>query len=336
MHYTICFFIAVVFCLNSCARELKVIATFPDLKWAAEQIGGNEVRVEALGKGNQDPHHVDAKPSFMLALNKADVFIQNGMEQEIGWVPPLLEGARNSKILHGAPGFIDVSEGIQPKEVPLVMDRSLGDVHPSGNPHFLVDPVCMLIVMDNIYKGLAKNRPEKQDYFKENLATARKDLLARLIGGQLVEALGIDSARHLFESGEFDRKAEENALPAPLGGWMSMAKALKGAEVICYHQSWKYFTDRFGMVIAGYLEPKPGIPPSPSHLLKMKNKIISESIPIIITDTYHNPKTGEKLAAATTASALWLPNLVGGVKSIETYPQLIEYNLEKMLAALSK
>jgi zinc/manganese transport system substrate-binding protein len=336
MHYALCFFITAVFFHNSFAGKLNVIATFPDLKWAAEQIGGNEVKVEALGKGNQDPHHVDAKPSFMLKLNKADVFIQNGMEQEIGWVPPLLEGARNAKILHGAPGFIDVSKGIKPKEVPLVMDRSLGDVHPAGNPHFLIDPVCMLVVMDNIYNGLVKNRAEKQNYFKEKLDIVRKDLLVKLIGGQIVEALGVDSVRIMLMSGEFDQKLENNALPAPLGGWMLKAKTLRGLNIICYHQSWKYFTDRFGMKIVGYLEPKPGIPPSPSHLLQIKNKITSESIPMIITDTYHNPKTGEKLGAQTNAKALWLPNLVGGVKSVETYPQLIEYNLEKMLASLSK
>jgi zinc/manganese transport system substrate-binding protein len=327
---------ALLLCFAVGAGPLKVIATFPDLKWAAERIGGAEVKVVSLGKGNQDPHHVDAKPSFMLMLNKCDVFIQNGLEQEIGWVPPLLEGARNPKILKGAPGFIDASEGIKPKEIPLSADRSLGDVHPSGNPHYLIDPVCMLIVMDNICNGLVKNRSGKQDFFKKNLAAAQKDLLVNLIGGQLVEALGIDSARHVLMSGEFDRQLEENALPAPLGGWMLKAKALRGVSVICYHQSWKYFTDRFGMTIAGYLEPKPGIPPSGAHLLQIKNKILAESIPVIITDTYHNPKTGEKLAAVTPARALWLPNLVGGVKGVETYPALFEYNLGKILDALSK
>ena len=156
-------YVVPLLCFAIWAGPLKVIATFPDLKWAAEQIGGIEVKVKALGKGNQDPHHVDAKPSFMLILNKCDVFIQNGLEQEIGWVPPLLEGARNPKILKGATGFIDASEGIKAKEIPLSADRSLGDVHPSGNPHYLIDPVCMLIVMDNIYKGLARNRSEKRD-----------------------------------------------------------------------------------------------------------------------------------------------------------------------------
>jgi zinc/manganese transport system substrate-binding protein len=323
-------------CFAAGAGQLKVIATFPDLKWAAEQIGGVEVKVEALGKGNQDPHHVDAKPSFMLILNKCDVFIQNGLEQEIGWVPPLLEGARNPKILKGAPGFIDASESIKPKEIPLIADRSLGDVHPSGNPHYLIDPVCMLVVMDNIFQGLARNRPEKRDFFKKNLDTAQKDLLAKLIGGTLVDTLGLDSARVLLSSGEFDLMMKKNTLPAPLGGWMHQAKTLRGIKIICYHQSWKYFTDRFGISIAGYLEPKPGIPPSPAHLIEIKNRILAEAIPVIITDTYHNPKTGEKLAMETKAKALWLPNLVGGVKGMETYPALFEYNLQHIIDALPK
>ncbi|MBN1129275.1 MAG: zinc ABC transporter substrate-binding protein [Chitinispirillaceae bacterium] len=328
--------IVVGFFFAATAGPLKVIATFPDLKWAAEQIGGTEVKVEALGKGNQDPHHVDAKPSFMLILNKCDVFIQNGLEQEIGWVPPLLEGARNPKIVKGAPGFIDASEGITAKEIPLTADRSLGDVHPSGNPHFLIDPVCMLVVMDNIYEGLVRNRAEKQGFFKNNLDAAQKGLLASLVGAELVAAIGVDVLRKMFESGEFEQKLGENTLPAPLGGWMFNAKSLQGMKIICYHQSWKYFTDRFGMTIVGYLEPKPGIPPSGAHLLAIKNKILAESIPVIITDTYHNPKTGEKLAAETPAKALWLPNLVGGVKGVETYPALIEYNLDNILNALSE
>jgi zinc/manganese transport system substrate-binding protein len=329
-------FIAAVVCSTAWGGPLKVIATFPDLKWAAEQIGGAEVKVEALGRGNQDPHHVDAKPSFMLMLSKCDIFIQNGLEQEIGWVPPLLEGARNPKILKGATGFIDASEGIKAKEIPLSADRSLGDVHPSGNPHYLIDPVCMLTVLENIHKGFVRNRPGKQAYFNENLKRSQNDLLVKLIGMPLVKALGLDSARLLLLSNEFVSMMKEKSLPAPVEGWMKKAQPLIGASVICYHQSWKYFTDRFGMAIVGYLEPKPGIPPSPAHLLQMKNKIIDESIPLIITDTYHNSKTGEKLAKMTKATALWLPNLVGGIKEVTTYPQLFEYNLGKILDALSR
>ncbi|MBN1309069.1 MAG: zinc ABC transporter substrate-binding protein [Chitinispirillaceae bacterium] len=328
-------FISAVFCVNAWSGPLKVIATFPDLKWAAEQIGGAEVTVEALGKGNQDPHHVDAKPSFMLMLSKCNIFIQNGLEQEIGWVPPLLEGARNPKILKGAPGFIDASEGIKAKEIPLSADRSLGDVHPSGNPHYLIDPVCMLTVLENVYKGFVHNRPDKQAYFNKNLMQSQNDLLVKLIGMPLVTALGPDSTRKLLLSDEFASLIKKNRLPAPVEGWMKKAQPLNGVNIICYHQSWKYFTDRFGMAIVGYLEPKPGIPPSPAHLLTMKNKIIDESIPLIITDTYHSPKTGEKLAKMTKAKALWLPNLVGGTKEVTTYPQLFEYNLGKILDALS-
>ncbi|MBN1575375.1 MAG: zinc ABC transporter substrate-binding protein [Chitinispirillaceae bacterium] len=330
------FLIAAVSCFTAWAGPLKVIATFPDLKWAAEQIGGAEVKVEALGRGNQDPHHVDAKPSFMLMLNKCDIFIQNGLEQEIGWVPPLLEGARNPKILKGAAGFIDASEGIRPKEIPLSADRGLGDVHPSGNPHYLIDPVCMLTVLENIHEGFVRNRPDKQAYFDENLKASKTDLLVKLIGMPLLKALGPDSVRALLFSDEFAAMIKENRLPAPVEGWIKKAQPFNGVTVICYHQSWKYFTDRFGMTIVGYLEPKPGIPPSPAHLLQMKNKILDESIPLIITDTYHNPKTGNKLAEMTKVKALWLPNLVGGVKEVTTYPGLFEYNLGKILDALSK
>jgi ABC-type Zn uptake system ZnuABC Zn-binding protein ZnuA len=318
------------------AGKLKVIATFPDLKWAAEQVGGTEIKVEALAKGSQDPHHVDAKPSFMLKLNRADVFIQNGMEQEIGWVPPLLEGARNAKILKGASGFIDVSIGIEPKEVPVKVDRSLGDVHPSGNPHFLMDPACVLVVFDNIFNGFAGVRPEKSEYFKNNLDAAKKDLLKKLIGEPLVTALGIEQAQSLLLSGEFDKQWKNKTLPAEVEGWLLKAKPLENVKVLYYHQSWKYFTDRFKIKIAGYMEPKPGIPPSPAHLLKQKNKIINEKIPLIVTSTYHHPKTGKKLEKMTSAKALWLPNLVGGVESVKTYPDLIEHNIGQMVNALSR
>ncbi|OGJ87370.1 MAG: hypothetical protein A2268_14550 [Candidatus Raymondbacteria bacterium RifOxyA12_full_50_37] len=336
MKYAICLLGIFAFCINAHAGKLRVIATFPDLQWAAEQIGKDEITVEALGQGNQDPHHVDAKPSFMLKLNKADIFIQNGMEQEIGWVPPLLEGARNAKILKGSPGFIDVSKGIPAKEVPVTLDRSLGDVHPGGNPHFLIDPGCMLVVFDNICEGFENNRPEKQEYFRNNLSVSKKALLARIVGEALVTALGTDEAQRFLMSGDLERSLNENTLPAPLGGWLLKARPLKGTKIICYHQSWKYFTDRFGLNIVGYLEPKPGIPPSPAHLLQVKNRIIGEKIPLIITDTYNSPKTGEKLEELTGARALWLPNLVRGAAHIKTYDELIENNLNEMLKALSK
>jgi ABC-type Zn uptake system ZnuABC Zn-binding protein ZnuA len=155
-----------------------------------------------------------------------------------------------------------------------------------------------------------------------------------MIGGSLAKALGTDEAQRLLLSGELDLKSKENTLPAPLGGWMASAAPLRGVKIICYHQSWKYFTDRFGMVIEGYLEPKPGIPPSPAHLLQIKNRIINAKIPIILTATYHNPKTGEKLEKETKAKALWLPNLVGGAKKVKTYPELIDHNLKKILGAL--
>src|SRR5947209_11965320 len=210
--------------------QLKVVATTPDLASVAREIGGNRVNVVALAKPTEDPHFVDAKPSFIVTLNRTDALVEGGAELELGWLPPLLENSRNSKVAAGAPGRIVASEGIRLLEIPTSFDRSKGDIHSLGNPHFMIDPAAAKVVARNIASHFAQLDPKNASTYNANLAR--------------------------FNS----------RIDAKLAEWQKQLAPYRGAKIVTYHRDFIYFAQRFGLSIVDELEPKPGIAPSPAHL----------------------------------------------------------------------
>ncbi|MFQ5710039.1 MAG: metal ABC transporter substrate-binding protein, partial [bacterium] len=261
------------------------------------------VDVFPVAKGYQDPHFVDAKPSYMIKLRKADAFVQVGLDLEIGWVPPLLQGARNKKILWGGSGYINASKGISLLQVPTEDPSKLraeGDIHIYGNPHYWLDPLNGKVIAENICAGLIKIAPEDEPYFRQNLES-------------------------------FEQKVD-NATQR----WAEMMKPYQGTEIYAYHDSWPYFEQRFGLKIAGFLEPKPGIPPTPKYLVKVIKNMKRKNIKIIIIEPYYPAKSADLVAKNTGAIVVPLAPEVGGQPGVDDYFKLFDYNINKLIEAFNQ
>lgn len=292
--------VALSFTTAAAHAKLVVVATTPDLAAIAKEVGGDQVEITTLARPTEDPHFVDAKPSFIVKLNKADALIEGGAELEIGWLPSLLAGARNPKIQAGQPGRILGNEGIAMREVPAALDRSKGDLHAAGNPHFLVDPLNVRIVAQHLADAFGKLDPKSAEKFAAN----------------------------------FDQFA--NALDAKLVEWEKTMAPFKGREVVAYHNSWLYFAEQFGLKIELFLEPKPGIPPSPAHLAGVMAKMKERNARVVIVDPYLNRKTAETAARGTGATVLDVAQFPGGVKGTEGgYIPLMDYLVNSLARALA-
>ena len=287
--------IAFVTAASSASGQIRVVATTPDLASVAREIGGDRVNVVALAKPTEDPHYVDAKPSHIVTLNRADALIEGGAELELGWLPPLLENSRNSKISAGAPGRIVASEGVKMLEVPTSFDRSKGDVHSLGNPHFMIDPVTVKIIARNIAAHFAQIYPKNAATYNGNLA-------------------------------RFNTK-----LDAKYADWQKQLAPYRGARIVTYHKDFVYLAQRFGLSVVDELEPKPGIAPSPAHLAQVIGKMKSSNAKVILVQPFQNRKTAETVARQTGATVLDISQQPGAVPNTTTYFDLMD-NIVKTLA----
>jgi len=285
-------------CALSCHAKIKVVATLPDLASLAREIGGDNVEVTAMAKPTEDSHFVDARPSFVVQLRDADVLIDGGAELEVGWLPPLLQNARNPKIDVGKPGRVQASQGVKLMNVPDNVSRAAGDVHVLGNPHFVVDPIIAKTVALHIAQSFG----------------------------------GVDPPNAAAYSANY--KKFEATINAKLQEWGTAMLPFKGQSVVAYHDSWPYFAHRFGVNIDTFLEPKPGIPPSPSHLSEVIEKMKSQKIKAIIVEPFHDRKVAEKVASATGAKVVNFAQYPGGLPGTETYVKLIDKLVANLSAAL--
>jgi ABC-type Zn uptake system ZnuABC Zn-binding protein ZnuA len=292
---SICFAsLAITFFLFVSAEDalakVRVVSSLPDFAAIAKEVGGDKVDVKSLAKGYQDPHFVDGKPSFILDLNKADLLIHDGLELEIGWLPPLVTGARNSKILPYNIGNLDCSTLISNiLEVPTTkVDRSMGDIHPSGNPHYMLDPRNGIAVAKGIADRLKEIDPENASYYDERLG---------------------DFVKHLS---------------AKIKEWDEKLAPYKGTQIVTYHKSWTYFIDWAGFDEVGNVEPKPGIPPSPSYVAELIKQIQRMNVKLVIAESFYPQKTPALIAQKAGTSFLTLPSEVGGRDGINTYSDLFD------------
>ena len=279
--------------------KLNVVATTEDLASLTREVGGDKVTVTALAKGYQDPHFVDPKPSFILAVSRADLLVAVGRELEIGWLPPLLSSSRNAKVQPGSAGYLDASAGVHILELPTgQVTRAMGDVHPLGNPHYWLDP-----------------------------ANGRR--MAQAIATKLGELAPADKAFFSQRYADFDTR-----LAAAEKRWDATMAPYKGAKVVTYHRSWPNFMERFRLDVMGYVEPKPGIPPSPSHTLELIEDMKRQGVKLIVVEPYFDPKTPQAIASQVGGQVLTLAPSVGGAKNVTDYIQLFDYNVNQLAAGL--
>ena len=286
--------------MTSLLLALKVVATTPEYGAIAAVVGGDQVKVTTLAKPTEDPHFVDAKPSHIVALSRADVLIEGGADLEVGWLPPLVEGARNAKINAGGPGHVRASEGIQLLDVPVALDRSLGDLHAAGNPHFMMDPVNAKIVANHVC-----------------------DVFCKLDSGSC-------------PAYQKNRDALDAKLTAKLDEWGKALAPFKGKPIVTYHPTWRYFAARFGLVSEVYLEPKPGIPPSPPHLAEVMQKMTEQKIGVVLVEPFQSRKTAEAVAQRTGASVVDVCQFPGGLPGTDgDYVALLDADVKTIATALA-
>src|SRR5512139_886406 len=280
---------------------VNVMTATEDLADLARQVGGDRVKVESIARGYQDPHFVEAKPSFILKLSKAALLVVVGRELEVGWLPPLLQQSRNPRIQPGAEGYLDASLTARILEIPTgQITRAMGDVHPQGNPHYWLDPENARVIAKSICDKLTQFRPADRGYVEQRLA----DFSARL-----AEAL---------------KK------------WTAQMAPYKGTKVVTYHRSFPNFAERFGLDIIGYVEPRPGIPPSPSHTLDLINEMKRQNVKLVLVEPYFDLKTPNSIGRATGAEVLVMPPSVGGVKEVTDYFKLFDYDINLLIGALKR
>ena len=294
--------LAAAFALSVGSRALatlRVVATTPEYGALAVTIGGDRVSVVTLAKPTEDPHFVDAKPSHIVTLNRADVLIEGGAELETGWLPPLLDGARNSRIAAGMPGHIRASEGIRLLDVPAALDRSQGDIHAAGNPHFMMDPQNARIVAQHIAGTFcALDAPSCPAY--------KAGLDAFLV-----------------------------TLDARSAAWTEALAPFKGTSIVTYHPTWRYFTQRFGLVSTLFLEPKPGIPPSPPHLAEVMRTMTEQKIRVVLVEPFQSRKTAEAVAGRTGAVVVDVCQFPGGLPGTQNdYLALIDADVKAIVAGV--
>ena len=291
--------LAAVFCQPAVAK-LTVGATTPDLASIAKEIGGDHIDLTILAKPTEDPHFVDAKPSLIVKLNRADVLVEGGAELEIGWLPNLLDQSRNAKLAAGAPGHVVCSQGVPLKEIPTALDRSKGDIHAAGNPHYLVDPANAKIVAQNITEAFCGLDEKSAAAYRANL-------------------------KHFTE-----------ALDAKKVEWQKQLEPFKGQQVVAYHNSWLYFGDCFGLKIDLFLEPKPGVPATPRHLADVILKMKADKMHVILVDPYLDRRTAETVASRTGATVVDMTQFPGGIKGSEGgYIALMDYLVNAVAKALA-
>lgn len=294
--FSLFLFIAAVSIVN--ASPIRVVTTTADLRSITEMIGGNKVSVQSIATGYQNPHFVDPKPSYIISLSNADLFVTVGLDLETGWSPQLLSSSRNSKIQKGSPGYVDASEGVGLLQVPSSVNRGEGDIHIYGNPHYWLDPLNGKVIARNIANGLERIDPSNKAFYEANLET----FWTRI-----------------------DQKLRE---------WQTKMAPYRGAKVIAYHNEWVYFERRFGLEIVDFMEPKPGIPPSPSQLVKVIKEVTANKIKVIISSPYFTTSSSDVVAKQTGVKELTLATSVGAFSNIKNYFDLFDYDIDQLVAVL--
>ena len=284
---------------SSGAERLNIVTTTTDLADLARNIGGDKVSVISLSRGNQDLHSIEPRPSMVINIKNADLLIVVGMDLDM-WSKSLADAGRNSKVMIGSRGYLDASINVPKLDVPAKVDASMGDIHIYGNPHYWLSPVNGRIISKAILDKLIEIQPLESGYFENNY-------------------------------NEYIVKLDEN-----IKKWKEMLKPYQGTKIVTYHDGWPYFTKEFELVVAGFIEPKPGISPSPAHVLSLEKKIKTEGIKLILVEPFHDIREAEKISKDTSIKYVVVATSVGGLNGTSSYIEMFDYNIGKIVEALSK
>jgi ABC-type Zn uptake system ZnuABC Zn-binding protein ZnuA len=320
--------------------KLRVVATLPHLAAHAREVGGDRVEVVALARGDQDPHYVQPTPSLMVEANRADLYVEVGLELEL-WSEHVLDGARNAKIRVTGPGHVFASAGVPLMGVPVSLTRAQGDIHPYGNPHIWLSPLNGVIEARNIEAGLERVDPGSAEYYRKRLADYESRIVRAYFGDELVKLLGEETLEKLgLEGRALDflarKKFKGEPLAARAGGWLGKIGPYRGTKLVAYHVEWTYFSRDFGLPVEMFIEPKPGIPPTPQHLLEVKDYVRREGVPAIIYSPYFSVSNFDVLGKETGAKIVLLPTEVGGVPEAKDYFSLFDAITDRLAAALAR
>jgi zinc/manganese transport system substrate-binding protein len=281
------------------AEPLRIVTTTSDLASIAREVGGDRVVAESIARGYQDPHFVEAKPSFLLLLKKAELLGVVGLELEIGWLPPLIEQSRNTKIRPGTDGYLDLSAGVEILDRPTTsVDRSMGDIHAAGNPHYWLEPGNAIRIAIQFRDRLAKLRPDDAAYFTERL-------------------------------NDFKKRANEANQR-----WTKTLAPYRGSRLVTYHRSWTNFIRRYGLEVVDFVEPKPGVPPSPSHLFELVRTMKAQKVKLILVEPYFDLKTPSSIAQKAGAKVIVMYPSIGGAPGLDDYITLFDRNVEALAEGL--
>jgi zinc/manganese transport system substrate-binding protein len=292
----ITFFAFIFFYVN--AGTIKVVTTLTDLKSITELIGGDKVSVTSIATGYQNPHFVDPKPSYIISLSNADMYVTIGLDLETGWSPQLLSSSRNTKIQKGSAGYVDASDGIGLLQVPTAANRAEGDIHIFGNPHYWLDPLNGKVIARNIANGLERVDPANKTTYETNLLAFYKNIDAKMIE------------------------------------WQAKMAPFKGSKIIAYHNEWVYFEKRFGLEVVDFMEPKPGIPPTPSQLVKVINEVKANNIKVIISSPYFSTSSSDVVAKQTGVKVLTMATSTGAFPAVKNYFDVFDYDINQLVGAL--
>ena len=316
---------------------LRVVTSLTTFAAIAREITGDRATVTAIAQGNEDPHFVQPKPSFVAVLRNADLFVTTGLDLEL-WVPPLLDRAGNRKVAEGGPGYVTAYTGVDLLEIPSSVSRSQGDIHAEGNPHIHTDPLNAIIIARNILVGLKRVDAANAALYTTREQDFERRLLEALMGADLVRILTPATAFDLAKGGKLQSflaatKYQGQPLAQKLGGWLEEGEVFRGREIACYHKEWAYFNRRFGTSCVEYIEAKPGIPPTPGHVQDVIRLMRERKIPVLFASNYFDRNQIRLVAARTGATPVIVPEATEGAPGVNTYFDLVNSWIRPMVAA---
>ncbi len=318
---------------------VKVVTTLPTYAAIAREVAGDLAEVEAIARGDVDPHFVNPRPSFAAKIRRADLFVSTGLDLEL-WVPALMDRANNANVLEGAPGNVVAYSGVNLLEVPESVSRTGGDVHVFGNPHIHTDPINAVQIAANIAAGLKRVDPANAATYDARLADFRDRLIARMYGDSLTEMLGAQTLYDLARGNRFwDFAAAQSFGGRPLteflGGWLAEAAPFRGGRMVCYHKNWAYFTARFQVECSMYVERKPGIPPSPGHVREVVDFIDTADIGVIFAANHYGRSKVDRVGSRTGAEVVLVPFHEEGEENVDSYFDLVDTWVSRLAAAFA-
>jgi len=308
-------------------QRLRVVTSLTTYADIARQIAGDRAEVSPIGDGAENPHFVQPKPSMVMLMRRANMLVTTGLDLEL-WMPTLMDKANNREIASGSPGFVAVAPGIRMMEVPETVSRSEGDTHVFGNPHVWTEPANAIVIGSNILTGFKRLDPQNADYYEARYADWKERLMLAFVGDELVELLGADLLADLDYAGSLwsflnEQDYQGRPLVERIGGWLELAEPFRGREMVCYHKEWSYFSRAFDVRCIEFIEPKPGIPPTPRHVARVIALMQERQVPVLMSTNYFDRGQVAMVARRTGATAVIVPSNVDGAPNTSTYIDLV-------------